>query len=314
MHPSTPAPAVLMVRPAAFGFNPETAASNRFQRDVGVPAIDPATAARAEFDLLATALRSEGIATCVVEDCCPPARPDAVFPNNWISFHDDGSVVLYPMQAANRRLERRTDVVTRVAAQLGFRLRRLVDLTHHERRERFLEGTGSLVIDHRARRAFACRSSRTDGGVAAEWARELGYELVLFDACAPDGTPPYHTNVVLWIANRCAGVYAEGIAPADRAHVLAALGEGGREIIELDAQAIANFAGNMLELGTWDEALGAASVLVMSARARAALAGPTFARMRAGVDEVLAVPVPTIETLGGGGVRCMLAEVPVVRS
>lgn len=314
MHPSPPAPAVLMVRPAAFGFNPETAASNRFQRDTGVPAIDPAAAARAEFDLLATALGSEGVATCVVEDCCPPARPDAVFPNNWISFHDDGSVVLYPMQAANRRLERRTDVVTRVAAQLGFRLRRLVDLTHHERRERFLEGTGSLVIDHRARRAFACRSSRTDGGVAAEWARELGYELVLFDACAPDGTPPYHTNVVLWIGARCAGVYAEGIAPADRARVLAALGEGGREIIELDAQAIANFAGNMLELGTWDEALGAASVLVMSARARAALAGPTYARMRAGVDEVLAVPVPTIETLGGGGVRCMLAEVPVVRS
>jgi hypothetical protein len=303
-----------MVRPAAFGFNPETAASNRFQRDAGLTAIDPATAARAEFDVLAAALRSEGIVTCVVEDSCPPTRPDAVFPNNWISFHDDGSVVLYPMQAANRRLERREEVVTLVAAQLGFRLRRLLDLTHHERHERFLEGTGSLVIDHRARRAFACRSARTDGGVATQWARELGYELVLFDACAPDGTPPYHTNVVLWIGTRCAGVYAEGIATADRARVLAALGEGGREIIELDALAIANFAGNMLELGTWDEALGAASVLVMSARARAALAGPTYARMRAGVDEVLAVPVPTIETLGGGGVRCMLAEVPVVRS
>jgi hypothetical protein len=315
MTPSVLAPAVLMVRPAAFGFNPQTAATNRFQSAGGGSgaAAAAAQAARAEFDALAAALRSEGIETCVVEDECPPARPDAVFPNNWISFHADGSVVLYPLQAPNRRLERREDVVRQVTERLGFSVRRLVDLTHHERHGRYLEGTGSLVLDHAARRAFACRSPRTDAGVAAEWARALDYELVLFEACAPDGTPPYHTNVVLWIGARCAGVYAAGIASADRARVLAALGEGGRELIVLDAAAIADFAGNMLELGTWDEALGDASVLVMSARARAALDPATLGRLRACADVLLAVPVPTIETLGGGSVRCMLAEVPAVR-
>ena len=313
------ASAVLMIRPAAFGFNAETAASNRFQRDAGqrdaggsAPSV--AAAARSEFDALAAALRSEGVATCIVEDVCPPVRPDAVFPNNWVSFHEDGCVVLYPMQAPSRRLERREDVVPQVAAELGFTLRRLVDLTHHERHGRFLEGTGSLVLDRAARRAFACRSARTDATVAAEWARELGYELVLFDARAPDGSAPYHTNVVLWIGARCAGVYAEGIAPADRARVLAALGDGGREVIALDGKAITGFAGNMLELGTWDEALGDASVLVMSTRARASLDASSWARLRGGADELLAVPVPTIETLGGGSVRCMLAEVPAVRA
>ncbi len=306
------ASAVLMVRPAAFGFNPQTAGSNRFQRDAGLGASAAAAAARAEFEALAGALRSEGIDTCVVDDVCPPARPDAVFPNNWVSFHEDGSVVLYPLEAPNRRLERREDIVQQVASELGFVPRRLVDLTRHERQGRFLEGTGSLVLDRAARRAFACRSSRTDGDVAAEWARELGYELVLFDACAPDGTPPYHTNVVLWIGTRCAGVYAEGIAPADRARVLAALAAGGQEIIALDAAAVGSFAGNMLELGTWDEALGDASVLVMSARAAAALDAASRARLRACVDTLLAVPVPTIEALGGGSVRCMLAEVPAV--
>jgi hypothetical protein len=314
MRASQLASAVLMIRPAAFGFNPETAGSNRFQRESGIAEAACAAAARSEFDALAAALRSEGIATCVVEDASPPRRPDAVFPNNWISFHEDGTVVLYPLQAPNRRTERRADVVQQVSAELGFPLRRLLDLTHHEAHGRYLEGTGSLVLDRAARRAFACRSPRTDADVAAQWARELNYELVLFDAHAPDGTAPYHTNVVLWIGARCAGVYAAGIAPPDRARVLEALGADGREVIELGAEAIANFAGNMLELGTWDEALGDASVLVMSARARAALDTATLARLRAQVDCLLAVPVPTIETCGGGSVRCMLAEVPAVTS
>jgi hypothetical protein len=310
MRSSPLAPAVLMIRPAAFGFNRETAASNRWQRDTGAAAAAIAAAARREFAGLEAALRSEGIATCVVEDSCPPMRPDAVFPNNWLSFHEDGTVVLYPLQTPSRRAERREDVVQAVTAQLGFALRRLVDLTHHEQHGRFLEGTGSLVLDRAARRAYACRSPRTNAQLAEEWARALDYELLLFDACAPDGTPPYHTNVVLWIGARCAAVYAEGIVAADRAPLLAALASGGREVIALDAHAIANFAGNMLELGTWDEALGDASVLVMSARARAALDATTFARLRACADAVLAVPVPTIETVGGGSVRCMLAEVP----
>jgi hypothetical protein len=301
-----------MIRPAAFGYNAETATSNRFQHDDGGSAAAHAAAGRNEFDRLEAALRSEGVEVCVVDDTPEPPKPDALFPNNWISFHDDGTVVLYPLEAPSRRVERRDDVVPRVVDRLGYHMRRILDLTPHERHGRFLEGTGSLVLDHVERRAFACRSSRTDATVAAEWARELGYELVLFDARGPDGAPPYHTNVMLWIGTHCAGVCAEAIAPGDRGRVLAALGRGGRDVVALSLEAIAQFAGNMLELGTWDEALGDATVLVMSARARAALDAATWARLRAQVDAVLAVPVPTIESCGGGSVRCMLAEVPGV--
>jgi len=308
------ASAVLMIRPAAFGYNPETAASNRFQREDGGTAAACAAAGRAEFDRLCAALRAEGVEVCVIEDTPMPPKPDALFPNNWISFHDDGTVVLYPLQASSRRAERRDDVVPQVVAQLGYPLRRILDLTQHEAHGRFLEGTGSLVLDHVERRAFACRSPRTDADLATQWARELGYELVLFDARGPDGAPPYHTNVMLWIGTQCAGVCAEAIAAADRARVLGALGGGGRDVVPLGLDAVAHFAGNMLELGTWDEALGDATVLVMSARARAALDPATWARLRAHVDDVLAVPVPTIETCGGGSVRCMLAEVPAVRA
>jgi hypothetical protein len=306
------APAVLMVRPAAFDYNPETAASNRFQRDDGGAATARAAAGRAEFDRLCAALRGEGVEVCAVEDSPEPPKPDALFPNNWVSFHEDGTVVLYPLLGPGRRAERRDDVVSQVVAQLRYPLQRILDLTHHETHGRFLEGTGSLVLDRAGRRAFACRSPRTDAAVAAQWARELDYELVLFDACGPDGAPPYHTNVMLWIGTHCAGVCAEAIAAGDRGRVLAALGSGGRDVVPLSLDAITHFAGNMLELGTWDEALGDATVLVMSARARAALDPAIYARLRARVDGVLAVPVPTIETCGGGSVRCMLAEVPAV--
>jgi len=303
---------VLMVRPAAFGFNAETAASNRFQHDDGSAPADRAAAARAEFDGLHAALASEGVAVCVVDDTPLPPKPDAVFPNNWVSFHEDGTVVLYPLAAVSRRPERRAEVVNAACEQLGFGLRRTLDLTHHERDGRFLEGTGSLVLDRPAHRAYACRSPRTDPELARRWARELDYELLLFDARGPDGTPAYHTNVVLWIGTHCSGVCAEAIAPGDRERVLAALGAGGRDVVSLSMAAMAAFAGNMLEVGTWDEALGDATVLVMSARARAVLAPSTLARLRSHVDALLAVPVPVIEDCGGGSVRCMLAEVPAV--
>jgi hypothetical protein len=312
MSGSQIAPAVLMIRPASFGFNAETAVSNRFQRENAGSRAARAAAGRAEFDGLAAALRSEGVEVCVVEDTPLPPKPDAVFPNNWISFHEDGTVVLYPMQAASRRAERREDVVPQVASRLGFPLRRVLDLRHHEADGRYLEGTGSLVLDRCARRAYACRSPRTDAELASQWAHAMNYELVLFDACGPDGAPPYHTNVMLWIGTNCVGVCAQAIAAGDRERVLAALGRDGRDVIALSPEAVAHFAGNMLELGTWEEALGDASVLLMSARARAALDAPTFARLSSHVDNVLAVPVPTIETCGGGSVRCMLVEVPAV--
>ena len=299
-----------MVRPRAFGYNPETAATNTFQRRE-----DPRSAAgagaeaRAEFERLAQALSSEGISVCAVDDTTQPPKPDAVFPNNWLSFHDDGTLVLYPMQSASRRLERRPEVIDAAVKRLNFKVSHLVDLTHHERQGRFLEGTGSLVLDHAQRVAYACTSPRTHAELVAEWGRELNYEAVIFQAADRAGAPLYHTNVLMCIGERMVVIGSAAIAPGDRDRVLAQLRASGREIIEIGHDEIEHFAGNMLELGTWDEALGDSRVLVMSDTARRALTPELFAQLSGCTDTVLAVPVPTIEKLGGGSVRCMLAEV-----
>jgi hypothetical protein len=300
---------VFMVRPAGFGFNAETAASNPLQQS---GAADPAAArlANDEFSGFVQALRSEGVRTVIGVDTALPLKPDAIFPNNWVSFHADGTVVLYPMLAPNRRLERRAELVEQVCKSSGFQPRRQLDLTAHEQAGRFLEGTGSMVLDHVARVTYACRSPRTDESLVQEWAFAMGFEAVVFHASDARGQPYYHANVMMWIGSRSAMVCSESIAPQDRERVLAKLRAGERELIEIDRVAVQAFAGNMLEVATWDEALGDTSVLVMSATARAAVAGPVIDRLRGCVDTILAVPVPTIERIGGGGVRCMLTEVP----
>jgi len=299
-----------MVRPRAFGYNPETAATNTFQRPQDLASAAAAIAqARAEFERLAQALASEGISVCAVDDSPDPAKPDAVFPNNWLSFHDDGTLVLYPMQSASRRLERRQEVIDAAVKRLNFKVSQLIDLTRHESEGRFLEGTGSLVLDHVARIAYACTSPRTDAQLVAEWARELRYQAVIFQATDRAGAPLYHTNVLMCIGERAVVIGSGSIVPGDRERVLTQLRASGREIIEIGPDEIEHFAGNMLELGTWDEALGDSRVLVMSETARRALKPEQFARLSGCTDAVLAVPVPTIEKLGGGSVRCMLAEV-----
>ncbi len=296
-----------MVRPAAFAYNAETAVTNRLQVAGGQPAAD-AVAARAEFDAMVLTLRAAGAQVCVVEDRPNPPKPDAVFPNNWVSFHADGTVVLYPMLTPNRRIERRADLIDAVCRDLGFIERRRIDLTGHEAAGRFLEGTGSLVLDHRHRVAYACRSPRTDETLVHDWCRQLGYEALVFDAATPDGTPVYHTNVLLWIGEQVAGLGLDWVADRDRSRVHASLQASGREVLALPAAALSQFAGNLLELGTphgpGDRAL------VMSASAAAALDPALWARLEATTDQLLVIPVPTIERLGGGSVRCMLAEVP----
>jgi len=301
--------AVLMVRPAAFGYNPETAVTNHMQKRGEEAEPFAQERARTEFATLVRALESEGIAVCIAEDTPSPAKPDAVFPNNWVSFHEDGTLVLYPMQAPNRRPERRPEIVATALERLGFRARRTLDLTHHENAGRFLEGTGSLVLDHVNRVAYAALSARTHPALVEEWAREMGYEALMFETRDASGAPLYHTNVLMCIGARLIVVGTQSIAPGDRARVLERLAASGREVIELRPSEVSRFAGNMLELATWDEALGDSHVLVMSAGARAALSIETFGRLNACTDTTLAVPLPTIEQLGGGGVRCMLAEV-----
>jgi len=301
---------VFMVSPASFGFNAETAASNALQQHSTQPAAELAAQARAETAALCQALRSEGIRVLLAEDTPLPVKPDAVFPNNWISLHADGTLVLYPLLAPNRRRERRAELIEQLCAQLEFVPQRRVDLSAHEDCGRYLEGTGSLVLDHCSRVAYACRSARTDESLVREWARIMGYEPVVFDALDAQGRPYYHTNVLLWIGTRAALVCTEALGAGDRTRVCARLGASGRALIEIGRAAVSAFAGNLLELASWDEALGDCSLLVMSASARAALAGPALQRLAGCVDTLLCVPVPTIERIGGGSVRCMLAEVP----
>jgi hypothetical protein len=303
------ADAVLMVRPKAFGFNPETAATNTFQQAPSAGAADAPARAQREFEALRQGLLSEGVTVLAADDTREPPKPDAVFPNNWVSFHADGTLVLYPMQCASRRPERRSEVIEHVTRELPFRVAHLLDLTYFESQGKFLEGTGSLVLDHASRVAYACLSGRTHPDVVQEWADELGYQPVTFAASNRQGVPLYHTNVLMWIGERVALIGSAALDPADRPRVLASLNASGREVLEVGHAQIEAFAGNMLELGTWDEALGDARVLVMSARARQALSAEAFAQLSGCTDTVLAVPIPTIEQLGGGSVRCMLAEV-----
>ena len=275
----------MMIRPAAFDYNTQTAASNRMQ--------------------VAGAPSTAGVRVCVIADEPVPRKPDAVFPNNWVSWHADGTVVLYPMEAPNRRLERRRGILDQVAEQCGYSIRRVVDLSPFELQGQYLEGTGSLVLDHGSRRAFACRSSRTDETLVRRWAAQLGYEPVMFSAVDAAGVPFYHTNVMLSIGHRVTVVASEAIVPADRERVLGALASGSRDIIGIDQAAVAAFAGNMLELVS---ASGRA-VYALSVRAEQSLPAAARARLAAGTDQLLPLAIPTIERLGGGSVRCMLAEV-----
>jgi hypothetical protein len=302
------ADAVLMVRPASFGWNAQTAASNRFQPPVPVAVRDAGARAVAEFDALVAALAEAGVRVHACDDRAQPACPDAVFPNNWVSLHADGTVVLYPMLAPNRRRERRLELVEALEhgeRGAGHRVERLLDLTHHELRGRYLEGTGSVVFDHPGRLAYACLSPRTDARVLDELCEELGYEPVTFAATDGEGVPVYHTNVMLSIGSGFVVVCAESVLPEQRGALLERLASAGRRVVTIERRAMGAFAGNVLELRAAD----GARVLAASRRALACLPDAARATLAACVERVVAVPVPTIEDLGGGSVRCMLAEV-----
>lgn len=296
-----------LVEPAAFGFNAQTARTNRFQQaSTGLTAADSAHAARTEFAGLVAALRAAGVPLAVAGDTPDPVKPDAVFPNNWVSFHEDGTVVLYPMHDPVRRAERREQVIDLVKQQLGYVEQRRLDLTAEEQRGRFLEGTGSLVLDRRERIAYACRSPRTSESLVREWADAMGYEPFIFDAATADGVPVYHTNVVLWIGSRIAGAGLDWVPPAQRDALEERLRTSGRDILELSDAQLHAFAGNMLEVGG-----SAGRHLAMSAQAAASLDDRQRAQLLEAGCEPLVAAIPVIEKLGGGSVRCMLAEVPL---
>lgn len=301
---SQAAAAVMMVRPAAFGWNPETAGSNRFQAPTP-GGVDAAVAAVAEFDALAAALAAAGVSVHAFADRADPACPDAVFPNNWVSLHADGTVVLYPMLAPSRRRERRLDLLIELERRGGLRVERLLDLTHHELRGHFLEGTGSVVFDHLTRTAYACRSPRTHVEVLEELCAELGYEPFAFDAADATGAPVYHTNVMLSVGTGYALACAAAVPAQQREALLERLSAHGRRVLTIDPAQMAAFAGNVLEL----RGAGGQRVLAGSCRAFDSLEPPQRDALAACVERRVAVPVPTIEGLGGGSVRCMLAEI-----
>jgi hypothetical protein len=292
-----------MVRPAAFGANPETAATNAFQA-AGIFGADLRDEARAESDALAATLDAAGVEVLVLDDTPEPVKPDACFPNNWLSLHHDGTAVLYPMLAPSRRRERREEALELVS-RCGFVVRRVVDLTHFEAQSAFLEGTGSLVLDHVARVAYACRSPRTHAAPLAAFARELGYAPHAFDATGPAGEAVYHTNVVMSVGEGFAVACLEAVADeAERRRLRESLQAAGREVLELDRAAMNAFDGNLLQLATRT----GGRVIALSTTALAGLGAGLRSRLER-YGELVAVPVPVIERYGGGSVRCMLAEV-----
>ena len=304
-HESQLASTVLMIRPVRFETNPLTAESNRFQGATELPAAEQQAKALEQFEGLARTLEAAGVHVVVVDDTANPHTPDSVFPNNWVSFHADGTVVLYPMEAENRRTERRIDVFDMLHEDHGFHVSRVIDLSEHEARGHFLEGTGSMVLDRINHVAYACVSSRTHLDPLGDFGQQLDYEIVAFDAVDRDGHPVYHTNVLMNVGETLAVICAEAIPDAEqRAAVVARLAATGRHVIELDFDQLDAFAGNMLELRAAD----GARVVAMSRQAWESLAAEQQARFEANGRLAIA-DIADIEASAGGSVRCMLAEV-----
>lgn len=293
---------VAMVAAPAFGSNPETQASNAFQQ-AGTER-DAARLAAGEQDMLAANLERAGVR--VLRLAGQSGSPDALFPNNWFSTHADGTLVLYPMLAPSRRRERLADLRQQLA-QAGYETRRVIDYSHHEREQRFLEGTGSLVLDRERRIAFANASPRTDELLARQWAEEFDYELCFFEARDPEGNPLYHTNVIMSLGPGVSIACLEVIDENDRARVRERL-EARGELIEIGWTQVCAFAGNQLFLAGPE-----GPVLALSARAAQSLDADQKARLDRHARRVV-TDIAVIERHGGGSVRCMLAEIFLPRS
>lgn len=295
---------VLLIRPAAFGPNPETAATNAYQSPrAGRPVEEIRDRARAELESLAEALDAAGVEVAVRDDTPEPVTPDAVFPNNWVSFHADGSVVLYPLLAPSRRREVRPDLIEQLEEELGLHWPRRVDLTPLCERGAFLEGTGSLVLDRAHRVAYACLSPRTTAAGLEAFARELPYEIVHFHA-EDAGVPVYHTNVVMSVGPKFAVVCLECVCEAsERARLRQRLEESGHEVIALSRRQMRSFAGNLLAL---QSSSGEPRIALSQAAWSSLEPRQTRALERHG--QIVRASLPTLEAYGGGSVRCTLAE------
>jgi len=300
--PHQSASAVILVRPTGFGYDPETAASNEFQQRI--PVDDARRSAAEEFDGLLEALRRCGIGFTVL-DPFHPGAPNGVFPNNWFSTHADGTVVLYPMLTPSRRAERDPDLARALEAE-GFTVRQTIDISGWEHHGRILEGTGSLVLDRLKRRAYACLSPRTTEAALTAWCDRLGHSPIAFTATMDgriNGAPIYHTNVVMSLGTDWALVCFDALPyPGDRQEVEEELARSGREVIAFDLPQLYRFVGNALEL----RGASGACILLSETAFHALKPFQRIALERHA--RLIPVAVPTIEAIGGGSVRCMMAE------
>ena len=292
---------IFMVRPVRFGFNAQTADSNKFQKRSGHRSKVQEDAVK-EFTSYTSLLKGNGINIAIAEDTLEPATPDSIFPNNWFSTHEDGTLVLYPMAAPNRREERKGHFLDIIKSQ--FEAKRVVDLTHYEEDGLFLEGTGSLVLDRVNKVAYACLSPRTNEKVLKEWCAELGYTPHLFNSYDASGNPIYHTNVMMSVGTQYAIVCLDSITDiSQREELIHSLTSNQKKVLEISFEQMNHFAGNMLELkGNGDK-----NLLVMSSSARKSLT-LTQSRELSKVYKLLSPSLETIETNGGGSARCMIAE------
>ena len=293
---------ILMIRPVRFMSNPQTQSSNAFQR-TDVAFVSPEVAAMNEFDAYVAKLRAAGMDVTVIEDTPVPHTPDSIFPNNWVSFHEDGTVVLYPMQAENRRLERRQDILQEIGKR--FDIRRVLDLSPIEKDGKYHEGTGVMVLDHIHKIAYVCRASRSHPDVIAAFSAHLGYEPFWFDAVDSNGKPIYHTNVMMGVGRTLAVVCLESVHDlAQRQQLVQKLTESCKAILPISYAQMNAFAGNVMEL---QNTTGQA-VLALSTQAWQALSDGQQQLVHQHALPVTA-DLRTIETLGGGGARCMIAEI-----
>ncbi|HET8828331.1 MAG TPA: arginine deiminase-related protein [Pelobium sp.] len=291
---------ILMIRPVAFGFNPQTE-GNTFQHDMESEKVQEK--ALAEFNALVTKLRLNHVNVIVIEDTLQPHTPDSIFPNNWVSFHKNGSVYVYPMQAENRRNERRDDILDVLSTQ--FNITEINDLTFTEDHEQYLEGTGSMVLDRENKIAYACLSIRTHQKALDIFCNESGYSALTFHGVDENSNPIYHTNVMMCVAEKFVVICLESIPDfTEREQLIDSFKKTGKEIIEISFAQMNNFAGNMLEVkNTFNQ-----TFLVMSENAKNSLNKDQIVQINQ-YAEILSSPIPTIEKIGGGSARCMMAEI-----
>jgi hypothetical protein len=291
---------LLLIRPVKFDYNPMTAVNNAFQKLSNHT--DNQKLALDEFNGLVRVLNEHDIETLVVEDTPDPHTPDSIFPNNWISFHEDNSIVLYPMFAENRRLERKEAVLIEIRDQ--FQVDKIVDYSDFEAEGRYLEGTGSFVLDRVNKIAYACRSPRTNEGLFKSFCADFEYKPVLFDAYDNQGQEIYHTNVMMCVADQYAVVNLHALAAVDRPVLMETLENSGKQIIDITHEQMNHFAGNMLQV----ESRQGHHFLVMSSQAFESLNQEQKDRLSK-FNPLIHAPLYTIERNGGGSCRCMLAEV-----